>query len=71
MTLDFLLNDLKERVAKLEQAAQAHDANPSWDQPGSLWECAKRVQVTAKYIARLSKHCATLRTNCTGEGQQS
>jgi len=63
MTLDFLLKDLKERVAKLEQAARTHDVNPAWDQPDSLWECAKRVQVTAKYIARLSKQCPTLHTD--------
>lgn len=66
MTLESLLNDLRERVAKLELAAQAHDVNPEWARPSSLWECAKQVQVTAKYIARLSKHCPTLRTDYTG-----
>jgi len=57
MNLAFLLDDLKLRVAKLEQAALAHEADP--DSP-ALWYCAKDVQVTAKYIARLSERCRTL-----------
>jgi len=58
MNLEFLMNDFRERAAKLEQAAYADSSDPTWGI--ELCYCAKAVQVTAKYIARLSRRCSNL-----------
>jgi len=58
MNLEFLMSDFKERAAKLEQVAYADSSDPAWGI--KLCYCAKDVQITAKYIARLSRRCKNL-----------
>jgi len=65
MNLEFLLNDFKKRAVKLEQVAYADSSDPAWGI--KLCYCAKDIQITAKYIARLSKRCPTLQAPCPEE----
>jgi len=58
MNLEFLMNDFKERSAKLERVAYADSSDPAWNV--ELFYCAKAVQITAKYIARLSRRSSSL-----------
>jgi len=62
MNIEYLMNDFRERAVKLEQAAYADSSDPTWGI--ELFYCAKAVQVTAEYIARLSSRCPDLQTPC-------
>jgi len=62
MNLGYLLIKFGDQVTALTQAVQAHDTDPEW--ATRLWYCAKDVQRTAKWIARLSKRCPTLDADC-------
>jgi len=65
MNLEYLLNDFKRLLAEFEQAVDAHNANPDWTRANSLHNCAKRLRLPLKYIARLSKRCPTLTAHYT------
>jgi len=65
MNLEFLLADFKKKLEEFEQAVQNHDTNPEWRNADSLHNCAKRLKLPLKYIARLSKRCKTLHEEYT------